>query len=118
MDTNTILALINTGIAIAAFLVVLFGIKLGRRAMFKSETLFGKQAEDRYNFVKSALPKDSLYYEGPYEGGLLTVPQFKTERFYYDSQTMGSEWNGIAKLIHYYWKEDNKIMGKSWRLKG
>jgi hypothetical protein len=118
METFTIITgVIDTAVGIAALAVVLFGINFGKKFMFKSETLYGTEAEDRYNSIKDTLPKDRICYDGPYQGRNKITPQFESERFYYNPQTMGEEWKGTTKTIRYYYADNGTTMVKSWRLK-
>ena len=91
MDGNIIIGIIGLIISMATFLAMILGVNLGKKALAKNETLFGKEAEDRYNSIKDKLPKDGLYYDGIYEGGNKITPQFETERFYFNQNTMGNE---------------------------
>ncbi|MFP3041667.1 hypothetical protein LQZ19_07565 [Treponema primitia] len=80
--------IINTVTSVAALIIVLFGIQFGKKMLFKNETIFGKEADDRYKSIKDKLPNDSIFYGGIYEGGNKITPQFEIERFHYDPQTM------------------------------
>jgi len=103
--------------AVGTFVIALFGINLGRKATFKNETLYGKEAEERFNAIKSKLPDTCKFVDGLYEGGNKITPQFEVERFRFDSQTMGQEWKGINKTIRYYYSDSGKTMVKGWKLK-
>ncbi|MDR1352730.1 MAG: hypothetical protein LBK05_05545 [Treponema sp.] len=82
---------------------MVFGIKLGAKAVSKNETLFGREAVERYNAVKDRLPAAALYFDGGYEGGAAKIaPAFETERCYYDRRTMPCGWKGITRIVSYY----------------
>jgi hypothetical protein len=117
METvNIIIGIIGIVLSAASLLVMVFGIKLGTKAMSKSETLFGKEAEDRYNAIKHKLCKP--YSDSEYEGGNKIIPQFEVERNYYQPQTMEDTLKGINKIVRYYYKNDiGKTMVKTWRLR-
>jgi len=115
---NIIIGVIGALSAVGTLIIALFGINLGRKVSFKNETLYGTEAETRYNAVKDKLPKDRLYYEGLYEGGGGKIaPQFEVERFRYDPQTMDIQWKGTNKTVRYYYTDNGKTMVKSWKLK-
>ena len=116
-NINMTMGIFSVVLSAATLIAMVLGIKLGKKAMFKTETLFGKEAEDRFNSIKSRLPDSRLYFDGKYEGGSKATPQFELERFYYDPQTMGKEWKNISKTIRYYSKNNQgEIMVKAWRL--
>jgi len=117
MQIDTIFLIISTVISALTFITALFGFQLGKKAMFKSETLFGSEAVTRFNSIEGKLPKESLYVDDKYGGGNKTVPQLEIERFNYNPQTMGDDWEGITKTIRYYYDKNGQIMVKGWRLK-
>ena len=119
MDTNIIIGIIGLILSTASFLTMLFGVRLGKKALAKSEVLFGKEAEDQYNRLKAGIPKEQMF--GPYEygGGNKSTPQFELERITYNPLIMGPEWEGYTKSVRYYYKDkDSKtIMVHGWRIK-
>jgi len=119
METfNITIEVIGTLAAIGTFIIALFGINLGRKVSFKNETLYGKEAEDRYNAIKAKLPDALKYVDGIYEGGGGKIaPQLEVERFRYDPQTMDNLWKGINKTVRYYYSDNGVKMVKGWRLK-
>ena len=119
METATIIGIIGLIISAASFFTMLFGVRLGRKALAKSETLFGQEAEERYIKLKDTVPKDHLF--GPYEygGGNKATPQFEVEKITYNPLVMGPECKGFTSSVRYYYKDKDsgKIMVRGWRLK-
>jgi len=118
---NTIIGIIGVVISGVTLLVMLFGIQLGKKAMFKNQTVFGKEAVDWYNAIQNKLKTADLFLDEEYKGGNKSTPQFEMERFHFDNETMPSEWKKYKKVIHrYYRKDENKrddpIMVQGWRL--
>jgi hypothetical protein len=99
-----------------SFVIVLSGIIIGKGLLFKNETLFGKEAEDRYNAIKDKLSANRMYSNAPYGGGNKLTPQFEVERFRYDAHTMPAEWKGLTKIVRYFYDEGGGTMVKIWRL--
>ncbi|MDR0494169.1 MAG: hypothetical protein LBG95_00880 [Treponema sp.] len=116
---NIITAVINASVGIATLIIMLLGIKLGKKAMFKSVTLYGKEAEKRYNSIQDKLTSERLFFNGPYGGSsTIITPRFELERFYFDPQTMSDDWKGTTKTIRYYETgSDGVTMVKGWRFK-
>jgi len=118
IDINVIIGIISALLSAASLLAMVFGIKLGRKALFKGETLYGEEAEKRYASIKAKMPEGSLFIDGKYEGGNKLTPQLEIERFNYNKQIIGDEWKRINKTVRYYYKgPDGKTMVKGWRLK-
>ena len=110
------LSIISILISVATFFVMLFGIRLGKKAMFKNQTVFGKEADDWYNSILEKLNTADVFVEEEYQGGNKATPQFEIERFQFDKDTMPAEWKKYKKLFHRYYKKDNIIMVKGWRM--
>jgi hypothetical protein len=93
-------------------------LKVAEAVKFTPEKLYGKEAEQRYDELLKRIPERDPGAFGPeeYTGGNKSTPQFEVERFYSDKQTMPPEWKPITKTIHYYYKENDKIMVRGWRL--
>jgi hypothetical protein len=117
METaNVIIGIIGLLLSAAALFAMLFGIRLGKKALSKNETLFGGEAENRYNAIKHKLPQP--YSDSKWEGGNKIIPQFEVERNYYQPETMEDTLKGINKIVRYYYKADSGTpMVKTWRLK-
>ena len=111
------LAVINTTASVVMVFIVLFGITFIKGLLFKSETLYGQEAKDRYMAIRHKLPSNFLFTCAPYEGGNVITPQFTVDRFRYDAQTMPPKWKGVTKIVCYYYEENGRIMVKSWRLR-
>jgi hypothetical protein len=96
---TAIIALIKTANAVAS-------IKI------KSEKLYGKEAEKRYDAILKTIPERYPNAFGPdeYKGGNKATPQFEVERFYFDKQTMPPEWKKLTKSVRYYYEENDQIM--------
>jgi hypothetical protein len=121
---KTVIEIITALGAIGTFVSVIITfakmLKIVKTVNFKAEKLYGKEAEERYDELLEKIPdiyRDSF---GPdvYTGGNKSTPQFEVERFYFDKQTMPSEWKNHTKTIHYYYKDEaaGKIMVRGWRL--
>jgi len=119
MDTNIIIGIIGLILSAATLLAMIFGVRLGKKALAKSEILFGKEAEDHFNRLKTEIKEDQMF--GPYEygGGNKSTPQLEVERITYNPLIMGPEWKGFTKSVRYYYKDkDGKtIMVQGWRVK-
>ena len=109
---NLIVVAGAVGSVITAILALYGAVKVLRKAMFKNETLYGQEAEERYLQVKDKLPKANMFGPYKYGGGNKIIPQFEVERFYYDPQTTEPEWRGCTKSIRYYYKENGETMVK------
>ncbi|MDR2483007.1 MAG: hypothetical protein LBD08_05175 [Treponema sp.] len=117
METvNVIIGITGVILSAASLAVMVSGMRLGKKAMSKNETLFGREAEDRYNAIKDKLSLP--YSDSLWEGGNKIIPQFEVERNYYQRQTMEDALKGINRIVRYYYKDaDGKPMVKIWRLK-
>jgi len=116
-NMNIIIGIVSVVLSALTLLVMVFGFQLGKKAMFKSETLYGEEAQTRYDAIKGKLPADRLYIDGKYESGNKITPQFEVERSNYNEQTMPPDWKGITKTVRYYYKGTNgETMVKGWRL--
>ncbi|GHV04296.1 hypothetical protein FACS189485_09370 [Spirochaetia bacterium] len=117
METiNMIIGISGVALSAASLLAMVFGIRLGKKALSKSETLYGEEAEKRYNAIKDKLAKP--YSDIKYDGRNKITPQFEVERNYYQPQTMEDALKGINKIVRYYYKDaDGQTMVKTWRLK-
>jgi hypothetical protein len=115
--------LLSAMTAIGTFLTGIVAIikipKIAKRVLFKNETLFGREAEDRYRRLKNSTPAGLVFEPREYRGGNKHTPQFEIERVIYDAQTMPSEWKGYTKSVRYYDQDEitGKIMEHCWRLK-
>jgi hypothetical protein len=96
---------------------MLFGVNLGRKALFPSTTFFGKEADERYNAAKTNLGEP--YSDEEWEGGPnKRTPQFKIEGCKYQWPLNDDSLKGITQIVRYYYKNNNgKTMVKTWRLK-
>jgi hypothetical protein len=112
-----ITALGAVGTCVSVIITLAKMLKVAEVVKFKSEKLYGKEAEERYVELLKIIPKNPDAF-GPdeYTGGNKSTPQFEVERFYFDKQTMPAGWKKLTKTIHYYYKENDKIMIRGWRL--
>jgi hypothetical protein len=116
LDIITALGSVGT---FAGFIITLVKmLKVAEVIKFQPEKLYGKEALERYDALLKKIPERSPGAFGPdeYTGGNKLTPQFEVERFHYDKQTMSPEWKKITKTIHYYYKENDKILVRGWRL--
>jgi hypothetical protein len=93
--------------------------KTAETIRFKTERLYGKEAEDRYAALgKTKILDNAVEVFGPFEygGGDILTPRFELERFYFDRQTMPPEWKKLRKIIRFYYKENDQVMVRGWRL--
>ena len=117
-EITIIIGILSLLLSAATLIAMVFGVRLGKKALAKSETLFGQEAIERFTHLKNTLSPDLMF--GPYEyaGGNKSTPQFEVERISYDPRIMGPEWKDCSKSVRYYFKdENNKIMVQGWRLK-
>jgi len=102
---------------IGAVLAFLQTLKVAEKVNFKTEKLYGKEAEARYEAILKIVPEKAEHNFGPdeYKGGNKMTPQFEVERFYFDPQTMPPEWKKITKTVRYYYEEGGKTKVRGWR---
>jgi hypothetical protein len=106
-----ILGAISSIIAITGVILIYFKVK------FNDETLFGPEADERFEEIKAKLPKDGAFGPHEYKGGNIKTPKLEVRRVSYDPQTMGTEWKGVKKTIRYFYEENDKKWIKGWRFK-
>ena len=118
MFFNFIMAIGAIGSFLGSVIALVKVVKLASNVKFKTEKLYGKEAEDRYDAVLRTQPERSPNAFGPdeYKGGNKATPQFEVERFYYDPFTMPAEWKKRTRTVRYYYEEGNKTMVRGWRL--
>lgn len=96
--------------------VVVSGFIFAKRVMSINETIYGKEAEDRYKEIKSRFSCESIIE--PYGGSDQKItPQLEIKKIPYDPQTMPSSWKGTKKNIRYYYEDNGIKMVERWRLK-
>ena len=120
---STIGFVFNGMTAVGTFLAgiaVIIGIpKLIRNTMFKDETLYGDEAKECFEEMKSSLLKKApgVFSPFPYGGGRINTPKLEICKYLYDKQTMGPEWKGYKRIVRYYDTIDDIITVQGWRLK-
>jgi hypothetical protein len=118
---NFLTAITNLG-TLASFIVSIIAlvkaVNTAASVNMKSEKLYGKEAEERYDALLKKIPEKYPNAFGPdeYKGGNKAVPQFEVERFHFDRQIMPPEWKKLVKTVRYYYEENGKIMIRGWRL--
>jgi len=102
---------------VGAVIALIQTLKVAEKVNFKTEKLYGKEAEERKDAILKIVPEKAEYNFGPdeYKGGNKMTPQFELERFHYDPQTMPPEWKKITKTARYYFEENGKTMVRGWR---
>jgi hypothetical protein len=107
-------------VLVGAIVTVITGIIgiiefIKKRTPFKEETLFGEEANERFERIKTLMPNtfDTLEFKG----GNIKLPKFEVKKIIYDKQTMPTEWEKCKKVIRYYYEENGKRMEKRWLLK-
>jgi hypothetical protein len=104
---------------IGAAAALLQTIKVAQKVTFKTEKLYGKEADQRYDNILKTQPERAPNAFGPdeYKGGSRATPQFEVERFHYDPLTMPPEWKNYTRTARYYYEDkDGKTMVRGWRL--
>ncbi|MDR0475211.1 MAG: hypothetical protein LBH43_16250 [Treponema sp.] len=67
MELTNSLGIISVVISTATLFAMIFGVRLGKKALTKSEILFGKEASEQYMKLIDSIPKEHIF--GPYEYG-------------------------------------------------
>ena len=96
--------ILSIALSLASLIAMIFGIRLGRKAMTKNITLYGVKAVEQYAFLKDHLlkGKDKDMERYPDGGGRLTTPQLRIEKLTYDRDTMPKDWKRYTKRIRFY----------------
>jgi hypothetical protein len=116
MDVNSIIGIFGLVLSGASLFAMLSGIRLGKRAMRRTVTVIGRAAQVRYESMEPKLPKESLFEDGPYQGGARSTPQLEIERVDFDPASMPPGWEKIRHIIRYFYKENNEIRIKEWHV--
>jgi hypothetical protein len=111
-----IIGIAGLAISAASLLVMIFGINLGKKALHGKTTVIGKEAEERFAAMKNKLPQDSLFEDGPYQGGSKATPQLEIERMTFDAFSMPRQWERFKKTVRYYYKDGGGIQVKAWQI--
>jgi len=109
---NTLL-MIGTFLSVIVMLISVF--QTSKRLLFKSEVIYRKQADKRYNEIKEKLKNEIQDEPFPYEGGAgFIIPRLELERYYYDPKLFDEKYKKCKKKITYY--DDNRMV-YTWYLK-
>ncbi|MDR1249982.1 MAG: hypothetical protein LBK63_11845 [Treponema sp.] len=116
---NAVMMLGAVGSFIAAVFALIKAANAVASVKIKSEKLYGKEEEERYDAILKETPERYPNAFGPdeYKGGNRAVPQIEIERFYFDQQTMPPEWKKLKRTVRYYYEDKGKIMIRGWRFK-
>jgi hypothetical protein len=113
MKAMTIIDIVSLAVSAASLIVMVFGIRLGAKAMFKSETLYGEEAIDRFRKIERSLLNERLAGTYRFSGGTSTIiPRLKIERLRYNGHTMPPEWKGYSQTLRFVSKDDST--GETW----
>jgi hypothetical protein len=95
-----------------------------RNLWIKNETLYGEEAEERFELLKEKLSKRNFYELEPkvYGGGDIKTPRVEIKRMYYAGKTTDGEWKKGRAVFKYYKDDRNdngtkKITVRRWLLK-
>jgi hypothetical protein len=120
MEAITAVDIASLAVSAASLVVMVFGIRLGTKAMFKSETLYGEEAVDRFRKIERSLQNERLDGTYPFSGGTSTIiPRLRIERLRYNRHTMPPEWKGYSQTLRFVSKDDSsgETREKVWLLK-
>ena len=94
-------------------------IKYIRNVSIKNETLYGEEAEERFEQLQNKLTKHPYCELKPmiYGGGDIKTPRVEIRKFSYNSKTVGDKWKKGRAILKYYEKDfAGKIVIKRWLL--
>jgi len=116
---DTIFWVISIALSATTLCVMLFGIRLGKKALSKNFTLFGERAVKHLALLKENTLKNvksEKYKDG---GGNKRIPQLKVEKLNYDPQIMPKDWSKYTRYYQYFDKDENdptEILVEEWRV--
>lgn len=117
---NIVTALGAIGTFVTAAIAFANVLRYMRKARFKPETLFGREAVERHETISRIVgKKQSVFKIDPYPytgGGTKSTPQLHIAQCLFDPHTMPSEWKRYTKVIRYYEEKGGEIMVSGWRL--
>jgi len=113
MDSNTIFWIISILISVITLVAMVFGIRLGNKALSKTNVFFGIKATEMYEHLKTKETYKNIE-KYPYGGGKLTTPQLKIEKIIHDPKIELTKWQGYEYTVRFFEKKDNDIMVEEW----
>ena len=116
---NFIMVIGAIGSFTAAVIALLKASKVASTVQFKTERLYGDDADKRYAQLSKVDPKKFIEITGPdeYKGGSSKIaPQFEVERFHYDKLSMTDELKNCTRTYRYFSEKDGKTFVQCWRI--
>jgi len=116
---NFVMVIGALGSFTAAVIALLKAAKVASTVQFKTERLYGDDADKRYKQLMKADPEKFIEVTGPdeYKGGSSKItPQFEVERFHYDELSMTDDLKKCTKTYRYFYESGGKTFVKCWRI--
>ncbi|MDR1929823.1 MAG: hypothetical protein LBQ44_04250 [Treponema sp.] len=113
MEAITAIDILSLAVSAASLIVMVVGLRLGKKALFKSETLYGEEALDRFRKIERSLQNERLEGSYRFAGRNTTIiPRLEIERLRYNRQTMPPERKGYSQTLRFVSKDDST--GETW----